>query len=156
MSEKKTETKTVRPTREMRRAQMRRAYDHLGKRWRQDRRTQKALMDLGLEVNGPLLGRKPPFSVFAECIPDGENPLELVKQSPPVEFLEYAHAAELRWSGDVPVEAYKRLATQALGGNVTTMDIAGNPHDESLDIKHSDTVSQRGVTTIDIAGGEEG
>lgn len=150
MSEKKIEMKFVRPTRGMRRAQLRRAYDQLSKEWRQARRTQRALMELGLEVNGPLLGRKPPFSVFAKCIPEGEVPMEVVRESPPAEFLEYAHAAEIRWTGDIPVEAYRRMATQALGGNVTTMDIA-NPFDEPAD--HSDT--GRGVTTIDIAGGED-
>ncbi len=134
MRDKKREPFAVPPTRAMTRARARRAYDELSRRWRDDRRSQRSLIGLGLEVPGPVLGRKPPFSVFLGMLPKGEEPGHVVRESSPVEFLEYARVTQTRWTGDVPPWAPR-------GTTVTELD--GNPHE------------RRGVETIDIAGGDE-
>lgn len=133
--------------RNMKRARARLAYDKLSRRWREDRRTQHQLIELGLAVPQPLLGKKPPFSVFMKCIPEGLDPLVVVKESAPVEFREYAHASQHRWNGDV----YRGSPRLKLGEDpVTGAAIYSDGARDAAGLEDSN----RGVQTMDMQTGD--
>jgi len=103
--------------RKMRRKLLRNAYDVLGRRWRDHRRSQEMAASLGLPWKDGLVGRRPPFSVFCLMVPSDNSPMMTVEQSTPREFLEYAlefivpprekGGAGISWRGAFPRESAK-------------------------------------------------
>lgn len=79
--------------RKISRTKLRRAYDILGKRWKDQLRSQALMDEMGIssrELDAKRVGRKPPISVFALMVKEAGDPITTARESSPREFLEYA------------------------------------------------------------------
>jgi hypothetical protein len=82
----------VRKNRRIRRAELRRAYDVLGDRWRRERRKREsilALLNEGDETKVRPLGPKPRFHLFAQLFSSVEDPVTAVRASSVEEIIEW-------------------------------------------------------------------
>lgn len=80
-------------SRKLSRTRLRRAYDMLGKRWKDQLRSQSVMDDMGIStptLDAKRVGRKPPISVFSLMVRELADPVAAVGDSSPREFLEYA------------------------------------------------------------------
>lgn len=79
--------------RKIARTRVRRAYDILGRRWRDQLRSQRVMDEMGIssrEMDAQRVGRRPPISVFSLMVREMPDPVASAREESPREFLEYA------------------------------------------------------------------
>jgi hypothetical protein len=151
--------------RTLKRSTIRQAYDLVGKKWREQLRSQEIMDSMGIRsdhLDQQRVGRKPPYHVFSLMV-EGLDPMSVAKQSSPREILEYAaehimpdppKGCGISWRGAQPRQSKQTVYDGP--PTVETYTPSPIPFEPEESRSAADPTEQnRGVTVLNIAGDED-